>query len=535
MAGKPMNSNGSTSAISASTDKNQPFPIRFLESKVFHGCNVYHVATVIRQRVDMGDLKDITSAAAGSEFVAQYIERFVELKLINPTGLMGADFLLRLREDSGAPLVEFLLEAIISVESAIRFTMRNFAPINFAEVFPVQSPGCYDLVWECSTPRISRAAVQTGRLGVLELLPIHYQAEHPATQGQKFSASLAKLNKLARRRQLSSRSAVIGLAAKRLGVPCEHIGGAYLNFGQGVAQKIVHESFVETIRDSAPSPNSHSAKLEIMGANKAPPQLQQKSAPTLEEARESLKLMFPNSANGHIPAIVVVGDQGTTRVARSLESLMLAADKAVGLSVAKRSRICGVALEHETSRQRSAAHFLLQDPRAEIVICAKTSRSVAAQGLGIDRCDVAAILDPRMDGDSEAYRHSLKVMLAATKRAFVVSVTNHSALDVIKPTNAQQVLLVSANPNDERLQRHRDAGGAAVVNVRYDDGEYIEVVRGKSKILSIRTTVVLNGAKKSLSLQEQMFVLGLAYATGLTGKELESATSLLTPLNSLSA
>ncbi|MGH6912367.1 MAG: hypothetical protein ACREH3_01510, partial [Geminicoccales bacterium] len=214
---------------------------RLLENRLLRGCNIYHGASVFRQQVDLGVLAGRYTAEAGPAFARQFVERFGALEKLMPKGHMTDDFLARLYGEDGVPIEEALFEAILAVELSMAFTMGRLDALDFARIVPADSARLVDLVWECHVPRISRDAARAGLAGVVQLLPARLQGRG-AGSGEDFEKTLKVLRKRARRQQWSSTAAILALAAKKRGLPCESLGDAYLLLGRGVAQHVVYAS-----------------------------------------------------------------------------------------------------------------------------------------------------------------------------------------------------------------------------------------------------------------------------------------------------
>jgi cyanophycin synthetase len=222
----------------------RPSPMRLLKSAILRGCNVHYRSTVIRQEVDLGGLEGVYSRKAGHDFAGRFLHRFFDLRRMVPGSGMTESFLKRLNSPRGVLFEEVLFEAILAVETSMAYTMRDFDTIKFAKI--VRGSGSHGifLVWECKVPKISRDATKVGLMGLSELLP---EELHPRPQDGSgdFRSVFAGLQRSARRRQRSTTTAVLALAAKRRGLPCESLGGPYLRLGHGVSQHVLYASVTE--------------------------------------------------------------------------------------------------------------------------------------------------------------------------------------------------------------------------------------------------------------------------------------------------
>lgn len=219
-------------------------PMRPLGSAILRGCNVHHTATVIRQNVDLGGLAGMHTDEAGPDFASRFLDRFVEMRRLLPDSAMPESFVKRLRSPGGVPFAEVLLEAILCVETAIAFRRHDLDPIGFSAVLPTASPRHIVLVWECRLPRISRKAAELGLAGCIELLPEVLQ-RRGRERREDFATALARFEGHGGWAEVSTTTAVLALAAKRRGLPCEALSGPYLRLGQGASQRLIYASVTE--------------------------------------------------------------------------------------------------------------------------------------------------------------------------------------------------------------------------------------------------------------------------------------------------
>ena len=209
-----------------------------LRGRVLRGFNVFHGSTVYCQRVDLGALAGLRTTDAGPDFSERLFERFACLETLAVQG--GASAVIAdLADPAGVPLERALLSAILAVELHVAFTMRRFDQPEHAQVLPRRPPsGIVDLVWECHTAGLSRAASRVAFAGLVELLPPSLP-RFASPPRRDFAAQLAKLKRGALRRQWTPSAAVLALAAKRSGLPCECYAGAYLRIGDGILQHVL--------------------------------------------------------------------------------------------------------------------------------------------------------------------------------------------------------------------------------------------------------------------------------------------------------
>lgn len=218
-------------------------PIKLLSNNIFTGCNIYHTSSVIKLRVDFGTLSEVTSALAGAKFPAAFLDRFGGLKSFVKKNGLKEDFITQLTSPEGVDFRTVLLQAILAVENSIAFAMHDLNTVTYAAI--EKHKNYTDLIWECSVPKLSRHAAEVGLLGVLELLPKRYFSQLSKTS-ENFASAFSELQQLAHRRRLSPTTAVLKLAAKNRGLPCETLGRQHLLLGHGQAQHQLYSSMTST-------------------------------------------------------------------------------------------------------------------------------------------------------------------------------------------------------------------------------------------------------------------------------------------------
>jgi hypothetical protein len=450
-------------------------PIALLEHRLLRGCNLHHTTTVLRQRVDLGELAGLHTQDAGRGFAARFIRRFVGLDENRPNGHMSVDFLVRLKSASGVPVEEALFEAILAVD----FSIRQLAKADHAEVVHSADARLIDLVWSTRVPSLSRASARVALAGFLELLPQRLRQKKPRA-AKNFEARLDALRKRARRKQWSSSAAMLRLAAEKQGLPCESLGDDYLLVGQGIEQHVVY----------APA------------ASKGGPDL----------------------AASRIPIALIVGQRRTSAIASDLDGLLRAAGKAVGLAAPKRTTVGGKPLQERAAQRRDAARFLLHDPRVGVLVTTASPRRIVRRGLRVDRCSVAAIADSARTPDGETFEQGIAVALKATEGLVVVRADRAHTLVASEALDPKRLAVCSLRENGV-VRRHVARGGLAVVRVSRDAEERIELQRAGETIASVPGLGVRSGSRgrRRRQTRARMFAIALAFGLGLSPQEIVAA------------
>ena len=231
-------------------------PVRLLKRRILRGNNIYYNNTIIEQQIVLGSLAGLSNQLIGAGFNDRFIERFSTLEVMSDD-CFAESFVQRLNKDEGIPFDEMILEATLTIESAIAYAMRNTSYRGFGRLKQDASPERFSMIWECTVPRMSTEAAALACLGIIELLPKRLQTSRD-TSATDYGIRLARLLKAARRRQRCLNAGALAHAAQKLGLPCEVIGNSYLALGHGIAQRVIHSSFTgnEARRETGRSENS---------------------------------------------------------------------------------------------------------------------------------------------------------------------------------------------------------------------------------------------------------------------------------------
>jgi cyanophycin synthetase len=106
--------------------------------------------------------------------------------------------------------------------------------------------------------------------------------------------------------------------------------------------------------------------------------------------------LFPKGENGRIPIVGVTGSKGMAAVSRLLSDLVQLTGLPVGLACGEGSFLGARCLDRHDSANWAAGHRLLINRAVELAIMETGARSIVAEGLAYDRCQVAVVtnIDP---------------------------------------------------------------------------------------------------------------------------------------------
>jgi len=448
---------------------------RLLEGRVLRGRNVHYRSTVFAQRVDLGRFEGVRTGVAGPEFASRFVERIAGLRTPIPDGGLDATFLDGLESAPGIPFERALLEIIRAVELAVAFTMHRRDTLEFATlVHEPGSPRVVELVWECHSGSLSRAAARVGLAGLLELI---------GEPSEDFARRLLALQRRARRRQWSPTTAALALAAKQRGISFEVLAGTHLRLGDGVMQHVV----------SGAAPDD-----------------------------ADLERVFPEGASG-VPTAVIAGTRGARATARDLDGLLRAAGRAVGLATRKLTTIAGKPVDPTSLGRHARARFLLADPRVEALVYAVSPESVVERGLRLDHATATAILDPKIGGNADG--RGVDVCVSATTGLVVVGADHPLAERLTGRLSPDRLVLLSPRHEGPLIDRQLGAGGYAVVRVGAAAVETIALLCAGATVASVPVATLRSRARRvgDRRMRRAMFAMALAFGLGLSGDEIVAA------------
>lgn len=211
-------------------------------SSFMKGCNVYHSRSVICQRINIASHIELDSWVSSSSFKASFLDRFQGLPSFSPTRGQTHAIEERLLSNDDIKFGQILLEATLAVDAAVALFMRNFDPVNFAAVDEL--PDHIVLVWEASSPKMSRAAAQVAFVGVAELLD-NTDGSFSLESRPNFQSSLDELLRVARLRRMSQTSSLMRYVAQQRGLPVRSNARDQLRIGHGRAQRLIISSLTD--------------------------------------------------------------------------------------------------------------------------------------------------------------------------------------------------------------------------------------------------------------------------------------------------
>lgn len=291
--------------------------VQFLSRSVLRGRNPYHVSTVVRQTLDLGDLKGLHSGLVGFEFAEQFIASFRTLRQALPKGDFSRSFFQRLSEPPGVAIEEAILEAITALEATLAFERGRLDADIFGIIEPAEAEGQTTLIWPTNSPNTSRQLAEIGLAGVIALLPAQYH-RIPGLDASALEEQFAKIRRRVRRRRPTVAAAALAAAAPGQGIVCEVLGGDRLRLGQGAFQRTIAVS--TSIKAVGPADDEHDVMQRLVEIGLPVPhrfrsESQRSAGKDLEQARDPVLVDLPSHMRQDGAASTIDGGGGLTSVA----------------------------------------------------------------------------------------------------------------------------------------------------------------------------------------------------------------------------
>ena len=230
-----------------------------------------------------------------------------------------------------------------------------------------------------------------------------------------------------------------------------------------------------------------------------------------------LDLIFPSGVWGVVPTGLIVGERGTSSIAREFDGLLRGSGRAVGLALRnKRITLSGEPVDPTSLGRRGAAQFLLRDPRVECLVAAVSPRSIVERGLRMDRASVTAILDPEEGGDLERYRRGIVVAIRATSGPIIIGAGNPHAQPLTQGIEPERLIVILPQGDEDWGKERRSSGAVVVLRRR----RAVELRRGKKTLASVEPGADDRGPRRMRAL---MYATALAFGLGLSGDEIAAA------------
>ncbi|HXU94503.1 MAG TPA: cyanophycin synthetase [Gallionella sp.] len=201
--------------------------------------------------------------------------------------------------------------------------------------------------------------------------------------------------------------------------------------------------------------------------------------------RAIVEHLFPDEETGRIPVVGVTGTSGTTTVAKLVANCLHLSGLRIGLACSDGLFFDQRQIERGDRTNRASAHKLLLNRAAEAAVCENGARTLLAEGLAYDRCQVGVVTDIRhAEGLEEFYIHD-------TEQVFNVLRTQ---VDVVLPDGAAVL-----NADDPLVTRMAELCDGEVIFFGQDGALAIAAHRatgGRAVFVREKNVVMAQGAEE---------------------------------------
>ena len=183
------------------------------------------------------------------------------------------------------------------------------------------------------------------------------------------------------------------------------------------------------------------------------------------------KHLFPVGEDGRIPVIGITGSQGKTAVARLLTDLLQLTGVQVGLACSEGSFLGTHRLSKTDGTNWASAHRILINRAIETAVLETGARSIVAEGLAYDRCQVAVVtnIDPaeqvadRYIETPEQLTNVLRTLVDVVLPEGVAVLNADDSLIVpLAPLCDGEVIFFSLDADNPVIAEHRAQGRRSV-------------------------------------------------------------------------
>jgi len=205
--------------------------VKFVNSSIYRGPNVYALFPVIRHTVDLGALEDWPTARLGNEFIDALVQNLPGLQEHGCSYGEPGGLIRRMREDEGTWLGHVLEHVVLELQNAAG------SDVTFGKTRSTGTPGHYDMVYQYEN---EFAGIEAGRLGLdllHSLLPGELRPED-APRDFDFPAELESFIRSCQKRALGPSTDSLVKAAEARDIPWIRLNEhSLIQLGHGRYQK----------------------------------------------------------------------------------------------------------------------------------------------------------------------------------------------------------------------------------------------------------------------------------------------------------
>jgi cyanophycin synthetase len=260
--------------------------------------------------------------------------------------------------------------------------------------------------------------------------------------------------------------------------------------------------------------------------------------PTRDVVGPILDTIYSPGDDGRIPTALITGSNGKTTTTRMLDHILRAAGRVVGRATTDDVTIGGRLVVEGDFAGVSGAALVLSDPSVTAA-CLETARgAVLKWGIGVERCDVAALLNISeeqvgIDGiDSLDAMAALKrKVLETAKDAFVFNAEDPRCLAMARDFAPERTILFALNSGHAGLAEHLSAGGTVVTLSERAGAESVVILGAgpPAEVIAVSAIPATFAGKVRHNVANALAAVALAHGMGVAANAIATGLAGFTP------
>jgi len=273
---------------------------------------------------------------------------------------------------------------------------------------------------------------------------------------------------------------------------------------------------------SRPLPEQRAAIVEVNAGPGLSLHLKTASGPPRPVGRAIADHLFPPDEDGRIPIVGVAGTRGGTTVCRLVAHLLHMDGTRVGTACADGLFLDRRRVADGDRGNFESAHRLLMNRTVEAAVIENGPRTMVAEGLAYDRCQVGVVtrLDPGatlpdhyIESPEQMYRVLRTQIDVVLARGVGVLNASDAAVAEMASLCDGEVIFYSTDPDEPRVASHRADGGRAVLAQR---GKVVLATGGEELVLlEIARVPPMRRAGQPCDVECLLAAIAAAWAVGM--------------------
>ena len=240
-------------------------------------------------------------------------------------------------------------------------------------------------------------------------------------------------------------------------------------------------------------------------------------------AEPVMDMLFPSGTPARIPIALITGTNGKTTTTRMVAHGLQMAGLVPGNTSTDGVFIDGGLTVKGDMTGPSGARMVLRDPYVDAAVLEVARGGMVRAGLGVRRCDVAAVLNVTSDhlglgriDTLDQLAEIKRIPVEVAEDTAVLNADDPRVLAMAEHTPAKHICYVTMDADHALVREHVREGGRAVVLERGMGGDMITIYDGGRHLPLLHSHLIpatIEG-KATHNVQNAMFAAGILYALG---------------------